>query len=855
MHKIDEKIIFMIEKIEEDIDTVGLNDSDAWNNIRSRLERVIQDISGENTELVNILSLCIEGVRALSDKSVADSLSLVDAISGALTASGRYLSDNPDSQLLISEAGNALGSILNKDPVQCDLPLSCLALNDAAALLIQLEPDDIKGFTGLQQSLNAIVADGSYPESSRKNIIQAAQKIEEVIKADVSDLDSTITEVGNLIEKAMDEIGDNNGEGITGSVEERVTDDQAGVVEENGNKAVDFVVERDEPAAEKPVSDYMPEDADLELIGEFITEGIDLITNAEEALLTLENDPDDMDAVGTVFRAFHTIKGTAAFMELTIISEMAHHAESLLSRVRDREIRYAGGHADLALRSLDMLKELIQSVERALGGEPLSKPEGYDDLMRLLENPEQAGISEDFDATTPRIGDILVAQGDVEREKVEEAATSYPDKPIGAAIVKSKAASIEHVGQAIRTQKRMHGAKQVVQSSIRVNTDRLDRLIDMMGELVIAHSMVAQDEIMVNGGHHELLKKVVHTSKIVRELQHMGMSMRMIPLKSTFQKMARLVRDLARKVGKNINFVTEGEETEIDRNMVDVVKDPLVHMIRNSVDHGIEMPDVRKKTGKSEYGTVHLSAYHSAGSVVVEIKDDGKGLDREKLLAKARERGVISDGNSLSDREVFNLIFEPGFSTAEVVSDVSGRGVGMDVVKRNIETLRGQVEIQSESGKGSVFKMRLPLTLAIIDGMVIRVGREIYVVPTSSIVRSLRPDPEDLSTVLNHGEMFSLQGKLIPLFRLDSLFAIKGAEQDPAMALVMVIEDDGSQAGLLIDELIGRQQVVIKTLGENMRDIPGISGGAIMPNGRVGLILDIGGLVKFATTRNEELRN
>jgi len=851
MHKIDEKIIFMIEKIEEDIDTVGLNDSDAWNNIRSRLERVIHDISGENTELVNILSLCIEGVRALSDKSVADSLSLVDAISGALTASGRHLSDNPDSRILIGEAGNALGSILNKDPVQCDLPLNCMTLNDAAALLIQLEPDDIKGFTGLQQSLNAIVADGSYPESSRKNIIQAAQKIEEVIKADVSDLDSTITEVGNLIEKAMDEIGENenSGEGITGSVEERVTDDQTGVVEENGNKAADFVLEQDEPVAEKSVSDYMPEDADLELIGEFITEGLDLITNAEEALLTLENDPDDMDAVGTVFRAFHTIKGTAAFMELNILSEMAHHAETLLSRVRDREIRYAGGYADLALRSLDMLKELIQSVERALGGGPLSKPEGYDDLMRLLENPEQAGISENVDkTTTPRLGDLLVAQGSAERQKVEEAATLYPEKQIGAAIVKSKAASIEHVGLALRTQKKMGTTKQVVQTSIRVNTDRLDRLIDMMGELVIAHSMVAQDEIIINNGHHELLKKVVHTSKIVRELQHMGMSMRMIPLKSTFQKMARLVRDLARKVGKNINFVTEGEETEIDRNMVDVVKDPLVHMIRNSVDHGIEMPDVRKKTGKPEYGTVDLSAYHSAGSVVVEIRDDGKGLDREKLLAKARERGVISDEDSLSDREVFNLIFEPGFSTAEVVSDVSGRGVGMDVVKKNIETLRGQVEIQSEFGKGSVFKMRLPLTLAIIDGMVIRVSRETYVVPTSSIVKSLRPTPEELSTVLNQGEMLSFQGKLIPLFRLDSLFDIRGAEQDPAMALVMVIEDNDTQAGVLIDELIGRQQVVIKTLGESMGDIPGISGGAIMPNGRVGLILDVGGLVKFANT-------
>ncbi|MDL1962761.1 MAG: chemotaxis protein CheA [Deltaproteobacteria bacterium] len=850
MNNINEKNISMIKKIEEDIDTVGLNDSDAWNNIRSQLEKVIQDISGENTELVNILSLCIEGVRALSDKSVADSLSLVNAISGALTASERYLSDTPDSRLLIGEAGRALGNILNKDSVEYDQPLSLSMLNDAALLLIQLEADDMEGLTGLQQLLNTIIADGSFPESLGQNIVQAAQKIEEVIKTDALDPDLTIAEVGKLIEKAMNEIEDNGRDVTTGSIEERATDDQTGVIEENGDKNVDFVVNRDEPAAEKQVSDYMPENPDIELIGEFIAEGSDLITNAEEALLTLENDPDDMDAVGTVFRAFHTIKGTAAFMELNILSEMAHHAESLLSRVRDREIRYTGGYADLALRSLDMLKELIQAVEQALGGEPLSKPKGYDELMRILENPEQAGISEDFDeAATPRVGDLLVAQGSAERQQVEEAAALYPEKQIGAAIVKSKAASIEDVGRAIRTQKKIQRSKQVVQSSIRVNTDRLDRLINMMGELVIAHSMVAQDEIIINNGHHELLKKIVHTSKIVRELQHMGMSMRMIPLKSTFQKMTRLVRDLSRKVGKNINFVTEGEETEIDRNMVDIVKDPLVHMVRNAVDHGIELPDVRKKTGKPEYGTVRLSAYHSAGNVVVEIKDDGNGLDREKLIAKAIEKEIISDGNLLSDREVFNLIFEPGFSTAKVVSDVSGRGVGMDVVKKNIETLRGQVEIQSEPGKGSVFKMRLPLTLAIIDGMVIRAGRETYVVPIASIVTSLRPNPEDLSTVLNQGEMLSLQGKLIPLFRLDSLFDIRGAEQDPTRAIVMVIEDNESQACLLIDELIGRQQVVIKTLGESMRDIPGISGGAIMPNGRVGLILDVGGLVKFANTR------
>lgn len=386
---------------------------------------------------------------------------------------------------------------------------------------------------------------------------------------------------------------------------------------------------------------------------------------------------------------------------------------------------------------------------------------------------------------------------------------------------------------------------------MRVSTQRLDRLIDMVGELVIAHSMVAQDHLVANSDNHELAKKVAHTSKIVRELQDISMSMRMVPLKATFNKMARLVRDVSRKVGKNVNFVTEGEDTEIDRNLVNIINDPLVHMVRNAVDHGIESPEMRAENHKPEYGTVQLLAYHSAGSVVVEIRDDGQGLNRDFILAKAREKGLLGDPDenhdrAFSDREVFNMIFEPGFSTAQVVTDVSGRGVGMDVVKKNIESLRGQVEIKSEYGRGSVFKMSLPLTLAIIDGMVVRVGTETYVIPTVSIIRSIRPDCNDLSTVLNQGEIVTLQGSLIPLYRMARFYHIDDAQQNAEDAVVVIVEDEERQAGLLVDELIGRQQVVIKSLGETMKDIPGISGGAIMPDGRVGLIIDVGGLVKLA---------
>ena len=500
-----------------------------------------------------------------------------------------------------------------------------------------------------------------------------------------------------------------------------------------------------------------------------------------------------------------------------------------------------------------MIKDLITRVQVALTGDPLLKPRGYDELVKVLANPEAAGISEESDdVPAPRVGDMLVAQKKLEREQVEEAVDAHPDEKLGVALVKCNAASIKDVGQALRAQKRIKSSSPAMDSSVRVSTQRMDRLIDMVGELVIAHSMIAQDNLVSNSDNHELAKKVAHTSKIIRELQDVSMSMRMVPLKATFNKMARLVRDVSRKVGKNVNLVTEGEDTEIDRNLVNIINDPLVHMVRNAVDHGIETPEEREKMDKPEYGSVQLLAYHSAGSVVVEIRDDGQGMSRDVILANAREKGLISDSADsneriYSDREVFNMIFEPGFSTAEVVTDVSGRGVGMDVVKKNIESLRGQVEIKSELGRGSVFRMSLPLTLAIIDGMVVRVGSETYVIPTISIVRSINPVAGDLSTVLQHGEMLTLKDGLIPLYRMAHLYHIEDAKDDPDDTVIVIVEDEERRAGLVIDELIGRQQVVIKSLGETMKDIPGISGGAIMPDGRVGLIIDVGGLVRLAS--------
>lgn len=844
MAKKNQKLVQTLKKIGDDLDNVGLNDSDAWHKLSLELEGVQNSITKKNSGVKDLLGLILQGLSIMGEQNARDSLSLVDAIWEGLNAAAQGLSDQPHSGQPADEVRQKLASMINSaeksgtaEPAGQTAeagPPAIDSMDDAAAYLIQIEPGSHAELAHLRESLLGLVGTGQELQAHHHFISQAVEKIDDILDGKVENSDQSLNQVGSLLEAAMNS--------------------KAGLCHVTASSDVmDTAAQPDAgSAADDPDFDHMPRDADTELIAEFIAEGSDLISSAEEALLSLETDPEDMESVGKVFRAFHTVKGTSAFLELALLSEFGHHAESLLSRVRDGEIRYSGGYADLSLRALDMIKELMSGVQAALSGQPLLKPGGYDELVKILSEPEAAGISEETDdIAAPRVGDMLVAQGKAKREQIEAAAANHPADKLGVAVVKSKAASTKDVGQALRAQKRINSGQPVVESSVRVSTQRLDRLIDMVGELVIAHSMVAQDYLVANSDNHELAKKVAHTSKIVRELQDISMSMRMVPLKATFNKMARLVRDVSRKVGKNVNFVTEGEDTEIDRNLVNIINDPLVHMVRNAVDHGIESPEQRAHSGKPEYGTVQLLAYHSAGSVVVEIRDDGQGLNRDVLLANARKKGLISDPTdsverTFSDREVFNLIFEPGFSTAEVVTDVSGRGVGMDVVKKNIESLRGQVEIKSEYGTGSVFKMSLPLTLAIIDGMVVRVGSETYVIPTVSIIRSIRPDGKNLSTVLNKGEIVTLQGSLIPLYRMARFYHIDDAQQDPEDAVVVIVEDEERQAGLLVDELIGRQQVVIKSLGETMKNIPGISGGAIMPDGRVGLIIDVGGLVKFA---------
>jgi two-component system chemotaxis sensor kinase CheA len=590
---------------------------------------------------------------------------------------------------------------------------------------------------------------------------------------------------------------------------------------------------------------------DLSLLGEFVTEAFDHLEKAEGALLDLETNPDSAESVNLVFRAFHTIKGTSGFLSLDDINKLAHKAETLLDRARKGEIKLTGSYADVTLDAVDMLKRLAQNVRARIEGKPAERPDGYVELLERLGAPD-AEVETGREA--PRLGDVLVAQGSIERSVLEKVA-SEPGGKIGEKLMKAQAVSAKDVARALRTQQQMSGqAAATVDSSLRVSMTRLDKLIDMVGELVIANAIVVQDDVVRAAGNHNLTKKVGQLGKITRELHDLTLSMRMVPLKSTFQKMERLVRDLAKKSGKDVRFVGVGEDTEIDRNMVEGINDPLVHMMRNCVDHGIESPEAREAAGKPRQGTVTLRACHAAGSVVIEVSDDGKGIDAAKVRAKAVERKLIDPNKELSPAEVYELIFLPGFSTADKVTDVSGRGVGMDVVKKNIEAMRGRVDIQSEAGNGSRFTIRMPLTLAIIDGMLLKVGAENYILPTLAIKHAIQPDAKSLSTVVGRGEMVTLRGQIIPVFRLYRLFGVQGAKEDPSQGLLIVVEHEGLKVALLADALLGQQQVVIKSVGTALGQVDGVSGASIMGDGRVGLILDVAGIMRIAHGHDKEKR-
>ena len=566
--------------------------------------------------------------------------------------------------------------------------------------------------------------------------------------------------------------------------------------------------------------------------GDFALEAREHLANAETAVLAIEANPSDAEQVNVVFRAFHTIKGVAGFLNLPRIVEVAHAAEFLLDKVRSGKIPLTPHVLELVLSSTDLLGQLIGM----LSGAEAPRERELRILVRRLEAAcEGRALA---DPTTPRADDATRTTPSSPQADATPAPSSVPSPTTSADPSESRQATI---------------AKSIASKadqSVKVSTQRMDSLVNLVGELVIAQLMVVQDPIVSKLHDQRLARNLAHLGKIVRDLQETSMSLRMVTLKATFQKMARLVRDVAAKAGKRIQLEVEGEDVELDRNVVEEIGDPLVHMIRNACDHGVEPADERRKAGKNETGTLRLRAFHSGGSIVIEVEDDGRGLSRDRILRKCVEKGLIDPTRNLAeipDSEVFNYIFLPGFSTAEKVTDISGRGVGMDVVRRNIEALRGSVEIRSTTGKGSTFSMRLPLTMAIIDGMVVRVGGQRYIVPTLNIERSFRPTPDQLTMVLGKGELARVRDALLPIYRLQRLFNLADGRQSLTEGLLLVLENGKRRACVFVDEILGQQQVVIKSLGDSHPPIRGVSGGAILGDGRVALIVDVGGLLESAT--------
>jgi two-component system, chemotaxis family, sensor kinase CheA len=561
-----------------------------------------------------------------------------------------------------------------------------------------------------------------------------------------------------------------------------------------------------EQADAAPVETTPPAE-DPELIGDFVLEAREHLAAIEAQVLTLERSPSDAEALHSAFRAFHTIKGVAGFLLLPEVQEMAHQVEAVLDRARNGELTITPAAIDVVLQAADYLRRWVAHLERRVAGQS-SQPPARDPT--LLARVGAICSTEEPERATP---DLAV---------LAEAVEETPAAPAVASPVPAAAET-----------------RQAQAMAVKVDTGKLDALVDMAGELVIAESLVRHDEDLSSVKSQRLQRKIAQLARITAELQKTAMAMRLVPVGPLFRRMARLVRDLARQFGKRVELEIAGADIELDRTIVEELADPLMHMVRNALDHGIEEPEERERNGKPATARVVLSGRHQAGQVVIEIADDGRGLDRERIVKKAIERSLIVSADGMSDNEIFNLIFQPGFSTAAEVTNVSGRGVGMDVVRRHVERLRGRIDIRSTPGQGATFTVKLPLTLAIIDGLVVGVGRERYIVPLFAVREMFRPAEDIVWTVRQRCEMALVRGALLPVLRLHRRFGLTPLSEDPRQGVLVVAEVEGQRFCLLVDELIGKQEVVIKSLGEVFAGVAGIAGGAIMGDGRVGLILDL----------------
>ena len=643
----------------------------------------------------------------------------------------------------------------------------------------------------------------------------------------------------------------------------------------------------------------------------FYEESLDGLDAMEQALLALDEGAEDPELINVVFRAAHSIKGGAATFGFTDVAAFTHVAENLMDEVRSGRRPMEKAVVELLLRSGDTVRDMLSlsmagqpaataesqvllaelsamvsggtaAPAAAKAAAPAEAIEGWDiafrpfdyllksgnDPARMFRELEALGplavtcdasklpALADMDAESSYLGWTLSLDAGAKRAAVEGVfdwvdgdcdLTVTPrmaaPAPVAAAVA---AASIAAAApRAVRDP-----AANSESSSVRVGIEKIDTLINLVGELVITQSMLSQFNDGVDVSQLEMLRHgLAQLARHTRELQESVMSIRMLPISTVFNRFPRLVRDLAQKLDKKVVLDMRGETTELDKTVLEKIGDPLVHLVRNAIDHGLEMPEKRVAAGKGDTGTLRLEAFHRGGSIVVEVADNGAGLNREAIVAKAIQRGIIATGEGMSDEAVSDLIFEAGFSTAAATTDLSGRGVGMDVVRRNVMDLGGTVAIRSVQGSGTTFTITLPLTLAIIDGLTAAVGEEIYIVPLVSIIESVQVKPDTVRSVAGGGELFRFRDNWLPIVRLFDVFGCAGQRRAVDEGIVIVVEGEGTRIGLFVDELIGQQQAVVKSLEANYRRVTGISGATILADGSVALIADVTGLVRMQARR------
>ena len=633
----------------------------------------------------------------------------------------------------------------------------------------------------------------------------------------------------------------------------------------------------------------------------YFEECAELLDALQSNLELLSSGQEDDETLHAIFRSVHSIKGGAGAFGCTDLVAFSHTFESLLDALRDHKIAVTNDIKQLLLRASDALADIVNAarLEQQLapsfavdirtamqhvlqGAGPAAEPgpapassdakplheqtyrirfrphtemlkKANEPLLLIRQLRKLGALAIDVDCSAlPALGALdpeaayfnwtFTLETAVPRSGIQDVFEFVEDDcDLQIELLESATAAVEVApGDAGSAAAPVVAAVSLAQS-IRVDVDKVDRLVNLVGELVISQAMLTEQGLALPADKYpQLIQGIEALAQSARELQESVMAIRAQPVKSVFARMPRIVRELAAVLGKEVRIVTSGEMTEIDKTVIEQLNDPLTHMIRNALDHGIEPPAERLAAGKPRQGTINLSAAQRSGRIVIEVSDDGRGINRDKVLAKARARGLVPAGANLSDDDIDNLIFLPAFSTAEVISNISGRGVGMDVVKRNVQALGGRISVRSRFGHGSSFTLSLPLTLAVVDGMVVSVGRETFIIPLVAIVENLRPLPADIHPVVGRGHVLALRGEYLPLVYLHRVFSIGDAIGDPCRGIVIIVQSESAgRVGIVVDELLGQQQVVVKSLEANYEPVDGISGATILGNGRVALILDV----------------